>query len=213
MAHLSETFSRKGVLSRDGKYRATARKRLEGLGIYDDVAQIKKGLQQFAKAKNHKTLVNGLTIDERVPLYAFDYSANGSTNYEVGRKPYRNQAHHVVPTEVFYDDKWTAKHLRVVLQSKYNINNTDNIIYLPQCEGETWMCHINKLPDHSRRHNKYNERVVGEVDAVFDMVEEALEEKDCEKRKDLRNDILNELETIQTNNHDYITARGTKALG
>lgn len=210
--HLSETGSRAGILSRNASYREDARPRLKGTGIYDDEAQIKNGLQ-FRVAQTGKKLVYGKTVQQRVPYYKFDYTKpNNPQNFTIEHLPYLFQAHHILPVEVFYHKKWTAKHLKIVLQSKYNINNPENIIYLPQCEGLTWTAHVHSLPDHSKGHKKYNSRVIKETKPVFDMVDKAIDEKDCEKKKDIREQIYNKLKQIETGNRSKLEALGPKPL-
>lgn len=210
--HLSETYSRAGVLSRDREYRERARPRNKGTGIYDDEVQIKKGLD-FRVAQTGNTHVLGKTVKQRVPFYKFDYTKpNRNQNFTIEHLPYLFQAHHILPTEVFTKKKWTAKHLRVVLTSKYKINEPENIIYLPQCEGMTWTAHVHKLPDHSKNHPAYNKRVIGEAEPVFDMVEEALDENDCDEKKDLRKQIYDKLKQVETSNLKKLEKLGPKPL-
>jgi hypothetical protein len=126
--------------------------------------------------------------------------------------PYHNEAHHVVPVEVFYDKKWTTPHLHVVLATKYNINLGDNIIILPQCEGELHLMDYHVLPDHSRSHNRYNDRVVGECDEVFDLVDQVLTEKDCTKKKDIRQQVYDKIKQIETHNFNHLKSLGASPM-
>lgn len=217
MPHLCEAHdSFRGILSRNTTYRPDARNRLRGTGIYNNAAAILAGIQKrdrMVKRPNTK-LIRGLTQQERVPGYYLDYQrdAKSRKNFAVGYLPYTNQAHHVVVCEVFYDEKWTAQHLEIVLASGYNINNPENIIYLPQCCGATYKRDYHNLPDHSSGHSKYNERLVGEADAVFDLVDKAANEPDCEKQKDLRKQIFDKLKQIEKANFRFIRALGARPL-
>jgi len=215
MPHLSETYSRTGILSRNTTYRADARGTLKGMAIYDMAPVILAAIEKRDKQTNQPLLVGGLTQLQRVPLYLFDYPNPQvrRKNFEVGYIPYKNRAHHVLPVEVFYAEKWTAQHLKIVLQSKYNINSPENILYLPECNGKTYICDYHNLPDHSKGHGKYNQRVVDECDSIFDLVDKAIDEKDCEKKKDLRNQICVQLKQIEKTNLTSLITRGNKPIG
>lgn len=221
--HISQKFSFKAILSRNATYRADARTKLKGTLIYDNAAQILTGIQRRDKEMGHGALVNGLTQAQRVPTYTFDYTHPGSgQNFSVGFRPYPNEAHHVIPVEVFYDKKWTTPHLHIVKSASpdpdakpakgYNINNEDNIIYLPQCEGQLHYMYYHNLPDHSRSHNKFNTRVVGECDPIYDLADQALAEKDCDKKKDLRKQIYDKLKQIEQKNFDHLKGLGPNPM-
>lgn len=214
MAHLSEKYSFSGVLSRNSTYRTDCRGALKGTGIYDAAATILAAIQDRDKITNQGALVKGLTQAQRVPTYFLDHADKkvGKKNFEVGYIPYRNQAHHVVPVEVFYAPSWTTPHLRIVLASGYDINNAENIILLPQCYGQAYLCDYHGLPDHSRGHDKYNDKVVSECDEVFDLADEALAEKDCKKKKDLRKQIYDKLKQIESTNFKALRARAGKPM-
>lgn len=215
MPHLSETYSRTGILSRNATYRADARGTLKGTAIYDNVAAIFAAIVKRDAQSNQPALVGGLTQQQRVPLYQFEYTNPQvkRKNFQVGYIPYKNRAHHVVPVEVFYAEKWTAQHLKIVLQSKYNINNPENILYLPECHGKTYLCDYHNLPDHSKGHGKYNQRVLDECESIFDLVDKAIDEKDCEKKKDLRKQIYDQLKQIEKTNLSSLITRGKRPIG
>ena len=171
-------------------------------------------MSRDAAVKHKSSLIGGLTQQQRVPLYFFNYLNPNlkKLNFELAIIPYLNQAHHILPCEVFYDKKWTAKHLKIVLMSEYDINNPKNIVMLPQCYGKTYCCDYHNLPDHSKGHQTYNDRVVDECDPIYDLVEEALEEKDCQKRKDIRKQIYDKLKQIETNNFNFLASLGATSM-
>ena len=153
--HISQKFSFKGILPRNSTYRVDCRGKLAGIGVYDDAANILNGIQKRDAEMNRaaRALVGGHTQAARVPGYTFNYTRpNGRMNFTIGRQPYHNEAHHVIPVEVFYDAKWTTPHLHIVKSAKenpddksapgYNINNQDNIIILLQRAGSCTSCTI-----------------------------------------------------------------------
>lgn len=215
MPHLSETYSRTGILSRNTTYRADARGILKGTAIYDLAPVILAAIAKRDKQTSQPLLVGGLTQQQRVQPYMFDYFNPGikCKNFEKGGKPYRNWAHHIVPVEVFHDTKWTAPHLKIVLQSKYNINNSENIIYLPNCFKQTYFCDYHNLPDHSKGHPAYNKRVIKECEPIFNLVEKAMDEKDCEKKKDIRKQVYDQLKQREKDNFNWLLAQGANPIG
>ncbi len=223
--HISQKFSFKGILSRNSTYRVDCRGKLAGIGVYDDAANILNGIQKRDAEMNRaaRALVGGHTQAARVPGYTFNYTRpNGRMNFTIGRQPYHNEAHHVIPVEVFYDAKWTTPHLHIVKSAKenpddksapgYNINNQDNIIILPQCCGELHIMHYHVLPDHSRNHNSYNTRLLGACDPIFDLADEALSEPDCDRKKDLRKQIYDKLKQIEKDNFTHLKGLGTNPM-
>jgi len=214
MAHLSETNSRKGVLSRNCTYRIDARNKLDSKGIYDNAAFILNGIQKRDAATGQSALVGGLTQAARVPTYYLNYfNANSkANNFGISFIPYLNQAHHIVPCEIFYNKKWTAKHLKIVMQSGYDINNEDNIIMLPQCYGADYRKDYHNLPDHSKGHQTYNDRILRSANKIYDLVNKAVKEKDCNKKKDIRKQVYDALKNIETQNYNKIIGYGNTQL-
>ena len=201
-----------------------SRGKLSGTGIYDNAANILDGIRrrdnQMKYAPNE--LIGGLTQVARVAGYTFNHLANGTMNFTVGYQPYHNEAHHLIPVEVFYADEWDTPHLHIVKSAKenpddkeapgYNINNPDNIIILPQCCGALHYMHYHALPDHSRNHPGYNTRMVQECQPIFDMADEALNEPDCDRKKDLRKQIYDKLKEIEKDNFERLEKRGPKPM-
>lgn len=209
MAHLSETHSRAGVLSRNSTYRDDCRSRMRSILIYDNEINILAGIQNRDAQTRQPTLVKGLTQIQRVPLYKLDHThESGRQNFRTGYLPYSNQAHHILPIEAFYEKKWTARHLAIVMASGYNINRKSNLIYLPQCYGRLHLMRFHFLPDHSKGHSAYNIRVIKKLDAVHRLVDEALEEPNCQKGKDIRDQILKALDGIETKEYTDILQSG-----
>jgi len=219
--HISEKFSFKGILSRNSTYRPDSRKKLGGTMIYDNAANILNGIQ----LRDTQTNPNASPADQlaRVKGYTFNFKKRlRARNFTTAGPPYHNEAHHMIPVEVFYDPKWTPPHLHIVKSAKgnpddkaapgYNINNEDNIILLPQCHGSLYTMYFHALPDHSRNHGAYNTRVLGECDPIFDLADEALSEPDCDRKKDLRKQIYDKLKQIESNNFTHLKGLGPTPL-
>jgi A nuclease family of the HNH/ENDO VII superfamily with conserved AHH len=224
--HISEKFSFKGILSRNSSYREDARSKLKGTLIYDNAANILNGIQQqdaAQTAKGNKAPPTLASQVARVKGYTFNYKKRfRKRNFTTAGPPYRNEAHHVVPVEIFYKKEWTTPHLHIVKSAKadpdnddapgYNINNADNIIYLPQCNKKYEYMQYHVLPDHSEGHKNYNTRVKGQCDPIWDLADEALNEPDCDRKKDLRKQIHDMLKQIETNNFNHLKGLGTNPM-
>jgi hypothetical protein len=222
--HISQKFSFKGILSRNSSYRQDCRTKLSASLIYDNPATILSGIVLRDADRNYPPgkLIGGLTQVQRVTGYTFNYVKNGRLNFSIGGQPYHNEAHHVLPVEAFYHSKWTTPHLHIVKSAKadpnnkkapgYNINNEDNIIILPQCNGANHIMRYHRLPDHSRNHNSYNIRVVAQCDPIWDMADEALSEPDCDRKKDLRKQIYDRLKQIEGNNFNHLKNLGPNPM-
>lgn len=219
--HLCDQGMFRGVLSRNTTYRLDAWDGLKSEGTYSHCGVIKAAIvrQDTAQGRpdgkyKNGSLINGMTQAERARTYTIDYdNPNLGPNFKIGRIPYRNQAHHIVACEIFYGDEWDAEHLNVVLQCGYDINNPDNIIYLPQCSGSTHYCDYHLLPDHSKDHGKYNNNVKKSCKPIYNMVDKAVNEKDCEKAEDLRKQIFDKLKEIEGDYWDRLIAAGGKPIG
>lgn len=219
--HLCYQGSYCGVLSRNTTYRLDAWDGLKGEGTYSNLGLIQAAIVKRDSAQGRPDgkyrngeLINGMTQAARAKTYVIDYNnPNHGLNFKIGRIPYRNQAHHIVACEIFYGDDWDAEHLNVVLQCGYNINNPDNIIYLPQCSGQKHYCDYHSLPDHSKGHADYNDKVKESCSPIYDMVSEALDEEDCKKSQDLRQKIFDKLKEIEGDYWDRLIAAGGKPIG
>jgi HNH/ENDO VII superfamily nuclease len=206
--HISQKFSFKGILSRNTTYREDARSHLKAKGIYDDLVMIETGILTNDKASGHKSKV---PMVQRVNEYTFDFFRVklGNRNFESGGAPYGNDAHHMIPVEVFTAAIWKLKELHVVLATGYDVNHATNIILLPQCYGKKQSCQYHMLPDHSDGHYPaYNLAVAKLCDAVHNLVCDALKEKDCKKRKDIRQQVLDKLNEIEEDLFDHLSTVG-----
>lgn len=219
MAHLSETGSYEGILSRNGDNgRKGARQRMKGTGIYDNEANIEMGVRR-QRSVNASTSRD--EIQKKTRKYKFNYRNRiggvSFMNFIRGARPYFNASHHILPCEMFYD--WDSDHLDVLLQCKYDINRKQNIIYLPvdysKSDGKGDSCYYHNLPNHGYGHTgnvSYNSRIAGEVEKVHNLVDEAIKKGKCEETKDIRAKIVNKLQEIESYNFDLLRALGPGPL-
>jgi hypothetical protein len=151
-----------------------------------------------------------------------NYEVMNPDKYFEYNLPYPHQAHHIIPICAFYTDAWynAVSEEEVVVYrffvacSGYNINDSCNIIYLPQPkEGSEWICKIHNLPDHSSGHNIYNEKVTDMLMDVYDIIEEAFEEVDCENQKNYLEQVLQELQDIQSDLDAALQSCGPVPIG
>ena len=146
-------------------------------------------------------------------------AANPDPLFE-SKLPYPHNAHHIIPVATFHIESWynavadTIGIYRLFLaSSEYDINAPENIIYLPQPYGSAWICNLHKLPDHSSKHNIYNEKVSDFCDEVYDLIEEGVEETDCETQSDFLKRVYNKMIQIQTQLDTALQAAGPVAIG
>lgn len=188
------------ILHRDTLYRENARGVLKATEIYDDETQIEKGMRNQRTVKRAAAAKRAALIAEKIPKYKFDYvnrdTSGKPKNFEYMGRPYGNQAHHILVCELFYDKRWTADHLDVVKQTKYNINNPHNIIYLPLTDRDVT---VHALPNHRNGHNTYSEKQLDEhVTKIFNMVDQALDEaKDKKCEPEALKDIYDKLIAVE----------------
>ena len=203
-------------------YRNDARKRLKKLGIYDNVGNIKKGLTERQYIKDLPEKDRQAEINKKVKLYKFNgRSEHGNIlNFSYAGVPYYNQVHHILCCDAFSeDDGWTDDQLGIIADTTYDINNDFNIIYLPCVYGlsdsdtETPVdCLFHNLPNHAKRHNKYNDNVSKDVLELQDFVQNVLDEPDsCDSMKNklkILDSIYQRLLAIEDDFLEYLTSRG-----
>lgn len=230
--HISEQGVFGGILSRNSTYRRDCREKLSQTGIYDNAANILAGIQRSDRytaakdLKKKKKKKNGSapvrSQADRVEQYTFNYTApKRKKNFTAGGEPYPNQAHHIVPCEVFHD-KWTWRELHIMRSASpnpgsksskgYNINNKDNIILLPQCNKRLSRQYYHMLPDHSKSHNRYNERLLGECNGIRNKIAEIKDKANCDRKKDLRKELYDMLKQIERNNFNFLKALGARPM-
>ncbi|OUS25278.1 hypothetical protein A9Q99_22055 [Gammaproteobacteria bacterium 45_16_T64] len=102
--------------------------------------------------------------------------------------PYHHNAHHIIPQGAFKNfviladgETSPAQRMKVVLASKWNINDEVNMVILPQ---ELQVAEIAKLPAHcpyfTRSHADYSNSLEKELENVRGQVDKAIKTDSCE---------------------------------
>jgi A nuclease family of the HNH/ENDO VII superfamily with conserved AHH len=96
-------------------------------------------------------------------------------NFKGWRKPWDNQAHHVIPVEslhaAFSDEIEPGESALLLLQqAKYNVNAGVNVMLLPVQEA---YARVFELPVHRGGHKSYSELVERQLDSLKNVIREA----------------------------------------
>lgn len=108
--------------------------------------------------------------------------------------PYFHNAHHIIPQGAFKEyvifpsGKVTPSQRRdIVLASKWNINNPDNMVILPQ---ELQIATIAQLPAHcpygSRSHPEYSKSLKSELKDTKKKIDKAVKTEKCEDVEEVK---------------------------
>lgn len=159
------------------RFREVRTQRLKELGYEALVAQGDRVRAQAAWSQASK--------DAKEAREAYEKSVKDQFGTLLGEAgfPYVHNAHHVLPVEVFGDDKWgenvddqtVATYLDILLETEYDINNPNNIIYLPQIiqkrrSSQGWMLEVHNLPNHADGHPAYDDMAGELMDEIYDRV-------------------------------------------
>ncbi|WNG54206.1 hypothetical protein F0U59_04950 [Archangium gephyra] len=94
----------------------------------------------------------------------FSQPSNFNTEFSGQQRPYRWQAHHMIPGEAFYTEDSNGvpifdkpKNFDILLQTPYDIDHGHNMIILP---GEAWAVPVHALLQHPNNHNNYTMAVM-----------------------------------------------------
>ena len=221
--HLCELGDFAGVLSRNSTYREDAWDHLAGTFIYDKLPAILaavKARDAYQGRPNgcykNGRLIGGKTQAQRAISYTIRWFNKqfATDNFKRGAIPYQNQAHHILVCEVFYDKKWTDEHLNVLLQVDYDINNEENIIYLPQGDkGREYYCQYHQLPNHAKGHKSYSQRLLEACTPIYNLIDKIVQkDKDCEDTEDIREKLYKALKQIESGNFKLLVALGAKPM-
>lgn len=92
---------------------------------------------------------------------AWDMGMSGDNFWSGPGKPWKHEAHHIIPTDVLYQA--FQEDLGLLQQLKYNINKGVNIIILPRRQS---FGRIYLLPAHNNSHGGYSAEVKNRVKSV-----------------------------------------------
>ena len=120
--------------------------------------------------------------------------------------PYQWEAHHVLPMSCFLD-YFSADEIQIILLSDYDINDGQNIIFLPEHSEDTA---VHGLPYHPSNHLKYNSEVKTKFEDIRDKIEELKEEE--KPHKAIAGSVEEELHNIEKKMFKYVKDFGTERL-
>lgn len=122
--------------------------------------------------------------------------------------PYYHQHHHMIPQGAFRDfviygegDVEPAERIKIVLKSRWNINEPDNIVMLPK---EEFIADIVMLPSHQpygfygpdRFHQTYSKSLKMKLDDVRNKIDEAVKGNKDGRHKEVK-DIKIDLKVLE----------------
>lgn len=129
---------------------------------------------------------------------------NKTKDYLGSNLPYPWQAHHLLPTNVFYKNL-TLKQIQIILRSDYDINDGRNLVFLPEHPVDT-LAH--KLPFHASQHTSYDRKVVSHM-GEFKSILEQVAKKEIE-HKDAAAKVEEQLHKLETKMFKYTRSLGSK---
>lgn len=138
-------------------------------------------------------------------LYVFDYTRpRGGTNFLSASKPYKNEAHHMLPVKAFGKKYFTRTQLALLKKLPYNINHGENIIFLPKKER---FCKIHNLPKHSGKHTPYNAAVAADAKILASKMTEQAQDP-CDPAKPIQLSILKDMIKLESQYWKILAAAG-----
>ena len=137
---------------------------------------------------------------EHAARYFFSYKSN----FNKDSAPYKNQAHHIIPQQVFLN-LFDEEEKEILKMIKYDIDNGHNLIYLPE-EDEN--CNFHLLPRHSGAHPDYSEAVEETAKDLSQQLQEYIDDEPCEKKDEIPQDVADQLYDIQDKLWDFLINAG-----
>ncbi|WP_426755753.1 AHH domain-containing protein [Myxococcus sp. Y35] len=202
--HLSGMGKQKARLRRSRDYREKGHQHIKGNGgrnkVYADLETIQGVLQaRGTRVRGDKRVKAGSLTHAR--RYTFVYGQN----FKIGQSPYINQAHHLLPEEAFSDKYFTSDQMRMLQGVDYNINNGENIIFLPAVSRDS---EFHRLPHHSGSHPAYSELVKADMIVVRDSLDSALAKDKKHKEWSPPEDVKALLMRLQSDYWNWVSAAG-----
>ncbi|QDE93583.1 hypothetical protein BHS06_33905 [Myxococcus xanthus] len=194
----------KARLRRSRDYRDKGHKHIKGNGGRNKIYANLEVIQGVLQARG--TRVRG---DKRIKpgslTHARRYTFVHGQNFKIGQSPYINQAHHLLPEEAFSDKNFDSDQMRMLRGVDYNINNGENIIFLPAVARDS---EFHRLPHHMGSHPAYSAQVVRDMAAVRDLLKSALAKDKKHKEWNPPASVKKELTTLQSKYWDMVSAAG-----
>ncbi|NOK02203.1 MULTISPECIES: AHH domain-containing protein [Myxococcus] len=202
--HLAGMGKLKARLRRSRDYRDKGHKHIKGNGgrnkIYADLETIQGVLQaRGTRVRGDKRIKPGSLTHAR--RYTFVHGQN----FKIGQSPYINQAHHLLPEEAFSDKNFTSDQMRMLRGVDYNINNGENIIFLPAVARDS---EFHRLPHHMGSHPAYSRLVSDDMRRVRNLLDNALAKDKKHKEWNPPEDVKTELMDFQLDYWDMVSTAG-----
>jgi hypothetical protein len=194
-SHADKNAKNVAVLGRRGNtHRVNGHSHISGnsgkRAVYDSLMTIRRGLRMH-KPKPIKP--KDKTVEPWSNQHAEGYTFKHFK--AVGAKtPYRNQAQHMIPVEFFSAKSLGADELTIMRKVDYDINNGENIIFLPEHASKVI---IHRLPNHCGSHPVYNQVVKTEATRLRQRLQKAINKDKPHTEWDPPQDIPAELKSLQ----------------
>ncbi|MBJ6761924.1 AHH domain-containing protein [Myxococcaceae bacterium JPH2] len=200
--HLSGAGESKARLKRSHDYRGEGYKHIK-VGARKNVYQDLDVIQGVLQARGTRARDKGVKAGSKA--HARRYTFTYGNNFQLGQSPYVNQGHHLLPEEAFSDKFFDSKQLRMLQGVDYNINNGENIIFLPARQKDTAF-HL--LPFHQGSHPDYTRQVNVDMQAVKRALSKALQKDKKHKKWNPPEDLKDKLMKLQEDYWDMLVAAG-----
>ncbi|RKH41553.1 AHH domain-containing protein [Corallococcus sicarius] len=141
--------------------------------------------------------------------HASHYIFGHGRNFHIGQSPYSNQGHHLLPEEALSPNYLGSDQLRMLQGVDYDINNGENIIFLPSRSRDS---DFHKLPHHSGSHPKYTKQIARDMGAVRKSLNAALAKDKKHKLWNPPTDIRDRLMGLQEQYWDFLVGAGPIAI-
>lgn len=204
--HLGDEGDNKGVWGRSSNYRENTKKGIKAKPdrqkVYDDEAVLQITLSNVSpRPENGKTIASGSS--QHVARYKLDKFTDGSS-------PYLNHAHHLIPANAFIN-QFTSQQQNVLRKIKYDVNNGNNLIFLP-ATLEATRYHL--LPWHQTDdyHRKYSKKVKDSAIEIEKKINEFLSDKTKCETEDPPQDIADEMVQYENQLWDLVIGLGPKSI-
>jgi hypothetical protein len=135
--------------------------------------------------------------------YVFEYKPPpDGQNWLSSYKPYRYQAHHLIPDEAVSEDIFGgAEPWAVMKKIPYDINHGENIMLLPATDKYT---SIHQLPKHNGSHPDYNDMVIGRMSRF----KKDLKKTDCDSKNPPPMSVLTDMISFQDTCFNFLKRKG-----
>lgn len=208
--HASTLKDLEGVLAKDAYY-------AQNCHDYLDVKDPGRCavFESFDMAFAHKHTKKSMKALDRYRFNAYDENFNPGA--KCGKKkagqryPYVWEAHHMLPGSAFYYEEppkgpcFEAWQIRLILQSKYNINHGHNMIPLPD---RSWPVMIHQVPQHPGDHPVYTQVVMKWLRAVARDLAKLKAKK--ASHPDMKDTVFDDLKTKEDDAWKFLVRLGKR---